>query len=452
MKNLIFRSGLALALLAVPAVALAPSSAFNVLTVVTATVQGMVTAGSIRSGNVLSTPASVPALLDIHAAPPANGTFIHGSGSFIDYCSVTGCLSGPHLLGGNVFNMTTRTDASAQESNVSINTTVQTGKAVDWAPLTAYALGTQVHGPHDGIYRVTTAGTSGSAGPSFCPRTYEACYYTGGPDASTGTDGTVTWAFVGAGINDGKSGFSNATFVKPGAGHTWGMNSSLHLSNGIGPIPMFGFEFDTTNDNQNYPIGGPIMANLFLNGSSSYTGTAAIFATLSGGTGSLGNYGFYYGALFQGDTYIKSATIADATSSDYVLHALGAPHVHQAVIRDDTNSPRSIIINGNHTIGIDMTGGNYGTAITLPAAGFVGFNGQSNTLGYNATSSRLQYGVSNTAPLFQIDNSGNVSTAGGLLTQNVTANSFAVGASAGVSCSGPPTSNFQVTNGIVTRC
>jgi hypothetical protein len=254
--------------------------------------------------------------------------------------------------------------------------------------------------PSPQVQTMPVAGTSGNTGPGFCPRTYEACCYMGGPDASTGTDGTITWKFVGAGFNDGKSGFSNATKVLPGAGQTWGGNSALDIETGVGPVPIFGWEFDTFNKNQNYPVGGPIMANLFLNGASEYTGTAAIYATLSGGTGSLGNKGFYHGALFQGDTYIQAATLADATSSQYVIHALGAPHVHDAVIRDDTNSARSIDIGGSHTIGIDMTRGTYGTAITLPPSNYIGLNGRANLVGYNGAVGALTYGATNSGTAY----------------------------------------------------
>ncbi|KQT59985.1 hypothetical protein ASG52_19865 [Methylobacterium sp. Leaf456] len=43
-------------------------------------------------------------------------------------------------------------------------------------------------------------------------------------------------------------------------------------------------------------------------------------------------------------------------------------------------------------------------------------------------------------------------TGGIYASDNITASRFTAGSSAGVSCNGPPTANFQVTGGIVTRC
>ena len=62
------------------------------------------------------------------------------------------------------------------------------------------------------------------------------------------------------------------------------------------------------------------------------------------------------------------------------------------------------------------------------------------TLSYDGTSTSLRYTVSSVTQ-FAIDSGG-----------GVTANSYKVGANAGLSCAGTPTASFASTNGIVTHC
>ena len=366
------------------------------------------------------------AVTSIHNATapygPANGVFMNPNGAYLDYCSVAGCLPGPHLLGEDVLFGTTHADASAQESLLDVNLTSSTGKATYWAASTAYAVGQEVHaGSGQDIYQVTVAGTSASSGsgPNFCPglSANPQCSAPGTEtNASTGTDGTVTWTFVGAGINDGKSAFSIAGVMNPGSGHFWTMDSSLVMNAGLGPIPAFGYELDTTNNNQNYPIPGALAAALFINGSNNYAMTAAI-GVFTGGTPT--NKAFEDGILFNGDNQVAGDTFADATSSNVAFHALGAPHAHSVGFEDDSNSTRAFLVTGSHSYGIDFTQATFSNAVLFGPNQFISFNGLSNALGYNGATGCLTYGSSNsgTTYIFEGCNNGFFGIAGHLFSR-----------------------------------
>ena len=322
-----------------------------------------------KAGDTMTGPFSLTAtdtgITDIHTAPPINGAFINPNGTYFDYCSVSGCLPGPHLLGQEVLFSKTHADASAQETGLAINMTSATGAALYWTAGTAYSVGTQVHaGSGQDIYQVTVAGTSASSGlgPNFCPGggTSTPSPQCSSPasetNASTGTDGTVTWSFVGAGINDGKSGMSIGFVMNPGSGHSWAMDTSIVANSGAGKVPFFGYEDDTSNSTgYNYDIGGPIALSLFINGYNANRMTAAI-GVFTGG--SAANKAFQDGILFNGDNQILADTFADATSSANVIHGLGSPHTHTNFIFDQSTDTTGINLSGTYTGSsiIDTTG------------------------------------------------------------------------------------------------
>ncbi len=88
-----------------------------------------------------------PAFLDAHApsnAPQSDGIYITPSGPFVDYCSVGGCLDGPHLRAHMLINTTTKAGPDAQENALAINFTSKTGSYKRWAAKTAFATGDYV--------------------------------------------------------------------------------------------------------------------------------------------------------------------------------------------------------------------------------------------------------------------------------------------------------------------
>lgn len=367
--------------------------------------------GSIKSSGpfnitdyseILSVPS--PSIIDIHTVQPSNGIFANGNGTYFDYCSVTGCLNGPHLLGGLVTYMTTHKDASAQESALSVNFTSETGAAPNWIASHAYTLGQQIQaGPAENIYEVTVPGTSAATGtgPTFCPSsTYMYCFPGSGADASTGTDGTVTWKFIGAGINNGKSGVSVACHIKDGSGHFWCMNYSVVIDPQTSITPGFGFEMDTTNNSgHNYDVGGAIALPIFINGNNANRMTAAI-GVFTGGDSVI--KAFDDGIIFNGDNQIFHDTFADATSALDVFHCLGAPHTHTNCFFDESISDISVKVGGTKRVGVDTSGATLTSALAVNTAEntFYSFNNGLNLMGWNSAISALTYGPTNSGTAF----------------------------------------------------
>lgn len=129
------------------------------------------------------------------------------------------------------------------------------------------------------------------------------------------------------------------------------------------------------------------------------------------------------------------------------------------------NGDYGIWIHGNWNVGLFMDGNN------IRGSSNIGFSGspsyfidgsEPDTLrlsGGGSSGGMIIYGSgsgqSGTDGLIRFRNNSTDNTQGASIdpgSGNISANSFSAGSSAGVSCSGPPSSQFTVTAGIVTHC
>ncbi len=329
----------------------------------------------------LGTPPA--ALTDLQTTPPANGFFSNGAGTYLQFCSVTGCLPGPHLLTQTLVQATTRKDASAQEAGLSVNLLSGTGHAAQWSAGTPYSALAQVHATYSGqdsIYQAGASCVSGTVGPIGL--------------SGTSTDGSCTWTYIGPGINDGKSALATGLHMQAGSGHGWSLVSDLVVDANVGGGSAFGYEQDCSNDNADSPPGASFLMACFFQGGQG-PGTLPMLAYRYVSAGGTNTYGAHYGDLFNGANTIEDATFFDAT-----------------------NSNTSLRVAGSHAFGIDLSTATLGTAIVMPSGGngFIGFVGQTHTLGFNAAEAKLAYGKTTAADLFSIDENGNEAIAGQLTT------------------------------------
>ncbi|WP_157572563.1 hypothetical protein [Nevskia soli] len=114
-------------------------------------------------------------------------------------------------------------------------------------------------------------------------------------------------------------------------------------------------------------------------------------------------------------------------------------------IRLNTDANTTVVqgmrFNGNFTRGIDFTGGNFtGGSLVLTNGQKICFDGTACTTYLWRADGVLYYHTSN-GNVVSINDIGQIS-----------ATVFSTPAGVGVSCSGPPTANFAVANGIVTHC
>lgn len=185
----------------------------------------------------------------------------------------------------------------------------------------------------------------------------------------------------------------------------------------------------------------------------------------------------YYGTLYQGRNNIIRDTINIATGSitgirgdgggkffeGFIVDQSEAPTSFQmksrnsyAALNDRSTSPFGILQEGTYTGAAykhkDTLIGAYGGDATYGAlsfngvlstgaiSGFFGKAGDPNLFGNVPANGAYRLRVGNSEVLAVGGNGLNV------------AGSYIVNGTPGVSCSGAPTANFQVTNGIVTRC
>lgn len=277
------------------------------------------------------------------------------------------------------------------------------------------------------------------------------------------------------------------------APYTWAQNLDMHIAPNAGQTHSYLVEADLNNFNRDSSFGAPfISAYYFYGGINPYPNLALHYfgnpatekyegtATTSGNTFTLASGRFsplitklsYAGSTYRVDC-TTTACVADrpvGNSSTPGAFVGRSSMVHVGLLFQDSDggsqvqdhnfmmsdSARAIMTaNGNHRIGLDFTQDAMPYAALLKGGQQVCYNGTAMCMSYSGGLNSLLLSPSNdpNAQTFRVDGGGNVTMAGTLTANgNVSTGGYFAAGVAGVSCNGPPTNQFQVVNGIVTRC
>lgn len=202
-------------------------------------------------------------------------------------------MSVPVYLQG-LLRCTTIQDANAYESCFNVDFFNSTGATPPWEALHAYSLGQFVQINGSKVFKVTTAGTSGAAPPSW-------------PASGTVVDGTVTWTFQHDGQFSAKSGMSMSSVSTAGGGNHWLLNPNCVIQSGF-KSQLYCMELDVGNYSGfdwTPTAGFPGPQGIWIGGVSDNTSAAAfhVSSQLSLSGKPFFYYGFWCGnALAAGQT------------------------------------------------------------------------------------------------------------------------------------------------------
>lgn len=255
---------------------------------------------------------------------------------------------------------------------------------------------------------------------------------------------------AGAGVDpaDGNQGcvvaFADVT-ASPGASQVWAGNQNVNIESGFlgaGGNGVHGHEINMNNydgnvgDHDGDPYGKRPSFNglsiTSLGGPNHYRITGGINLSTDGQK------------QFNRGFYVSAGSVTQCTFCDYNSGA--------ATVLD---------IRGSHAIGIDSSKMTGGPVLRLSSASSVVATNGANTGDYQVLSTdsnnRINLGSGSNGIVYfanVIPSSANSVGLGaaGLPFSQIVASSYVAGSAQGVSCNGAPTSQFQVTNGIVTRC
>ncbi|KMO33685.1 hypothetical protein [Methylobacterium aquaticum] len=373
---------------------------------------------TVRGGLTVAGPGKPAGSAFITVHNPANtpqpdGVFIAPIGPTIDYCSVGGCFDGPHLRSHVLINTTTGAGADAQENALAINFTSKTGKVVRWRPHTAFTVGqnVRVFGSAcrasvggtvqvvpDCLYTPTTGGTTGTVPPTGNPTSHR--------------DGSVVWAFLGAGAHDGKTALNVACTAEEGAGQTWCTNFNFSVRyKGAGTA--WGEEKDCNNGNETSEAGSRfLMACTFYGGGGEgtwpflayqYVGSGAVNTKNPNPYGA-NSYIFISGQPNDVGSVVRSEVILDAGNSAATIRALPGRRHADGFLVDGSDSAVILKASGTHAKGgVDLQGAIFpeGNAILLPDTTFITW-GRAAFLGKNAAIGAITLGPSNSGTAYSM--------------------------------------------------
>lgn len=367
--------------------------------------------GAARVKGILSLTDDRPPVLQFYNDQPDNYAVLSPGGARVSMKSVGGHdtygkWGADSLRAMFALRAVSQADAGIEETTAIIEHRGVTGYSAPWYSALDYPAGAQVKGGNGYIFETDTACKTANSKPT--------AVYPSDPHPPQ-IDGTCTWKYVGIGAGNNKTPLLVTGSIeapkdgKPGGGEGWGIATIMDVQSGAWPRGggfAVGQEIDMGNNVRDCP---PVeqyacqMYGVFLNGNGLYPSTVGMYI---GGT-----QGFHIGLLLDGnsagDIGISNSSRAKTGYYDTGQHEI-------ASVLDRSTSGYAIKLEGNYSAG-QIAGSGWG-----------------------------------------------VSAGGGLSASSIsTPNTVFAGAFAayvsnqpvvGVSCSGPPTAQFQVTNGIVTRC
>lgn len=310
--------------------------------------------------------------------------------------------------------------------------------------------------------------------------------------------GTVSAAHPSDAESPNATGLMITSQQRPGpAGQSppafWSINTDHVIAPGSGNTKSFGMELDLSNFNADCKVGENCTSAWFFYGginafpnlavhymanphTQAYTGTATVSGTTltkSSGTFSQLITRMTYG----GQTFRVDCTTTTCTA-DYPIGSSATPlefkgysaMAHTGLFFQDSadgtyvqdhdfymaDAARSIVTAaGRHRIGLDFTQDAMPYAAFFKGGQQVCYNGAAMCMSYSGGLNAwiLAPGTNPAASVANISAAGDASFAGIVQAGGIVAAAgFGAGGVVGVSCSGPPTANFQTINGIVTRC
>lgn len=370
---------------------------------------------------------------------PSNALLYSSAGASWSFAGLPGCITGDHERTQFYVLGTTQTDSSIGEYFSGVGMVDNKGAAGLWHASTVFPVNSYVHSSGSGtdqIYFSAAGGTSGASAPSCT--------------SGTCSDGSITWTWYTAGINEGKVAFNVAVLGQSGGGNLWGQANDVVIQNGFfssRPGGTFGgayaLELDLSNSDTDCLAGGNcVAAALFLNGGGGRTSTAGI---LGGGSAGANPPSFDIGIqLSQG--FAKTDGIAEGSGATIGINVFGNGSTQQvginnqgthtfASFNDSSTAPSGFIFQGTYAnFGIDTHFATISNAALNTAAG--------QKICLANTDDCLLYSSGSTALQFQ---------KGGVTKWSVTdtGNETAVGtvSGTGANFSGLTASNLVVTDG-----
>lgn len=262
--------------------------------------------------------------------------------------------------------------------------------------------------------------------------------------------------------------------VVPGGSNAWAFNTDITQHAGVGNYPMFGYENDISNFNQEFPVGGTVSAGIFQQFLSSNRVTAAYYAaaTTSAGTGNPGAFAAYDGFLLNGANLFSDNDWISSTGAKFGFQLAGT-HITGFDTTNDTLSTalnakqgQYICLNssdgclqytGSNTLWYKQNGGvvaalqgaNSGVNYPTIKNNSAGFGPAISASGADINISLDLQGKG--AAAVRALGPGGFTTTAGPITSN---DGFVAGSQVGVSCAAGTVnlSTMVVTNGIITHC
>lgn len=291
-------------------------------------------------------PGGSNTLVDLATTPPATAVYADGNGYLLQV-AFTGVAVPANPIRAQMAEFgATNLDANTAEYTHSIYTYINSGLAPTWVAGTVYLAGREVIA-NNNIYKTTFGGTAGLTAPAFT--------------SGTGSDGGVTWAYVGPNSNNqGKVSLFIATSFGPLAGGAWGLANDAVLQAGgfVGLGAFYAGHEDDISDLAGDCVPGVCNAyDLYLSGLTNFRITAVLALTTPATT----NYAAYYGALFGPAAKLASDAGIEMDINPLVGIDFGgivSTTFATATLEDQSTSPISEWCRGAHSTACFVANGN----------------------------------------------------------------------------------------------
>ena len=271
---------------------------------------------------------------------PANAVLFAKGGSLISFCPQLACVVSPtidHQRATALFAATTSDDGHSEEQTVAIETTIKTGRARKWLPMTPYTLGDNVNfgGTTNSVYRAVNAGISARSGAGPIGK---------GQDI---VDGTVRWKWINDAAIAAKVGLYNEAAIYAGGGASWGQANNVHLMPGATPSFNVNTEFDFVNEASDCQIGSTNCINLVVTSAGPHQSTANLYVDSE----NTDHYAVHWGIRIAGRYLASEEDLEDDADAPVGigLGLFGQSSHSRAAIEDRSTGPVSYLITGDHT-------------------------------------------------------------------------------------------------------